>query len=185
LRENAEHWTNLYLTRLRKNPKSEFKWPRGSAAPIRKRLAEMTNLRCAFCDGGLRTSSPDTIEHFHPKHAGAFPELAFAWTNLFPCCCQCNETKGKKFQEQLLNPAADDYSFGRYFLCNHATGEIEISPLADSKDQERARITCELYGLNSPARMQARKEELKKWIALRDNGDFILDDFEYRFFLEP
>lgn len=184
LKEKAEHWTKLYLNRIRKNPGSEFKWPRNSAAPIRERLAEMTDLRCAFCDEGLRTSSPDTIEHFRPKHAVAFPELAFAWGNLFPCCCQCNETKGKRFEEGLLNPDAEDYWFDRYFLCNYDTGEIEVSPIAGKQDQERARITCELYGLNSPARMEARKQELRKWISCREGGDFILDDFDYRFFLE-
>ena len=142
----------------------------------------MTDKRCAFCDEGLR---PDTVEHFRPKHAGAFPELAFAWDNLFPCCCECNQAKGKRFEEGLLNPDAEDYAFNRYFLCNYETGEIEISSRADLEDQVRAEITCRLYGLNSPDRTEARKQELRKWIICRDNGDFTLDDFNYRFFLEP
>jgi hypothetical protein len=92
--------------------------------------------------------------------------------------------KRRKIRRKLLNPDAEDYTFYRYFLCNYETGEIEISPIADPKDQDRARITREFYGLNSPARMEARKQELRKWMDLKDN-DYILDDFDYRFFLEP
>lgn len=184
LQKNSSRWTKNYLNRIQKNSKANFTWPSNSAKPIRERLAEMTRLRCAFCDEGLLTSSPNTIEHFRPKHSGAFPELAYTWENLFPCCFQCQLNKRDQFDDRLLNPDADDYSFDRYYIFNSRTGEIEISPMANLIDQERARITCDFYGLNSTERQTARWNEFRKWEKCRDSGEFTLDDFNYRFFLE-
>jgi uncharacterized protein (TIGR02646 family) len=39
---------------------------------------------CAYCDGALRATSGETIDHFLPK--GEFPELWLSWHNLFPAC---------------------------------------------------------------------------------------------------
>jgi len=47
----------------------------------------MTQAHCAFCDGQIGAESRETVEHFRPK--GLFPELAYAWDNLFPCCDLC------------------------------------------------------------------------------------------------
>lgn len=184
LQQNGERWTAQYLNRIRENPKAKFDWPKGSSAPIRERLAEMTQLHCAFCDDGLLTSSPNTVEHFRPKHAKAFPELAFVWHNLFPCCCQCQQHKREQFDERLLNPDAEGYEFHRYFLADYRSGAINPSPRASAEDQERARITCELYGLNTQERKIARRREFEKWEECRHNERFTLDDFNFRFFLE-
>ena len=76
----------------------------------------MTQRHCAFCDGPLGIESRETVEHFRPK--SKFPELAFAWENLFPCCDVCQSHKGERFDLHLLKPDDDDYHFERYFVVN-------------------------------------------------------------------
>lgn len=178
LRDNAPTWTETYISKRRANPKARFNWPDGTCYQhTRKTLLDMTQQHCAFCDGPF-AESPKTIEHFRPK--SRFPELAFAWSNLFPCCYACQSSKQEKFNECLLKPDDEDYRFDRYFLVKYETGEIEVSPLLGPQERERAAITLEIYGLNTPERKNARVRELR-YFQLEENP--VIDDFNYRFFL--
>jgi len=173
LRENAARWTENYLERR------HFYWPKESYPSIREKLGEMTQTHCAFCDGPLGVESRETVEHFRPK--SQFPELAYTWDNLFPCCDVCQSSKREAFHELLLKPDAREYRFSRYFMVDYRTGAIEASAIADETGQQSARITVGLYGLNSPARKRARLRELEYY---RSKDNPVLDDYSYRFFLE-
>lgn len=67
-------------------------------------------------------------------------------------------------------------------MVNYRTGEIEVNPRASERDQQRARLTIEIYALNEHGRPQSRLLEAKKYRSLPQD-EYILDDFPYRFFL--
>ncbi len=180
LETNAAKWTEAFVTSRQKNPKHRFSWPKPDCyQSVRKRLSEMTQAHCAFCDGQIGTESRETVEHFRPK--SRFPGFAYQWDNLFPCCDMCQSQKLEQFDDGLLKPDDDDFAFMRYFVVNFKTGEIEPSPHADEQLQDRAKITIRMYGLNLPARNSARRREWERFC--RDPAPF-LDDYNYRFFLD-
>lgn len=85
LADNALAWTTAFVARRSKDPKASFSWNNQDCyAIVRETLFEPTGNRCAFCDGMTGSVSRQTVEHFKPKKT--FPELAFTWSNLFPCC---------------------------------------------------------------------------------------------------
>lgn len=179
LKDNFEKWTDDFVSARQRNPKHQFSWRKQDCyQAIRKRLSEMTQAHCAFCDGRIGTESRETVEHFRPK--SRFPSLAYQWENLFPCCDRCQSQKRELFEEGLLKPDDPEFAFTRYFVANYKTGEIKPSPHADQQAQYRAKITIRIYGLDLPERNKARKREWEQFY--RDPKPF-LDDYNYRFFL--
>ena len=164
-------------------------WPLSKACDreTRKRLFEASGDRCAFCDGLMKITSKATVEHFRPK--SKFPSLKAVWSNLFPCCDQCQSAKLEKFDEALLKPDEPSYRFLKYFVCNFRTGEIESDPNNAPDEQLRAAITIQIYGLNATARCNARRKERGHWLAeVSQSGQGSLehtnlDDWQFRFFL--
>jgi len=180
LENNSVKWTEAFVASRQQNPKHRFSWPKPDCyQAIRKQLSEMTQTHCAFCDGQIGTESRETVEHFRPK--SQFPGFAYQWDNLFPCCDMCQSQKREQFDDGLLKPDAADFAFMRYFVVNFKTGEIEPSPHADEQLQYQAKITIRIYGLNLPARNNARRREWERFC--RDPEPF-LDDYNYRFFLD-
>jgi len=180
LHSNAVKWTDDYIKNRANDPKYKFNW-RDNACyqAIRNALTHITQQHCAFCDGPIGSESRETVEHFKPK--SQFPELAFAWDNLFPCCDLCQSIKLEQFDEALLKPDALEYIFHDYFTVNYHTGEIEPSHHADATAQHRAKITLSMYGLNVPKRKTMR---LREWRFYSNESNPHIDDFNYRFFLE-
>lgn len=156
LKDNWEKWTKGYLVNLKKNPKHILNMQ--NSEPKKKaydeiidKLLEITKQHCAFCDSfplGNRTIKP-TIEHFKPKAKDKFPELAYEWGNLFPCCHYCQE-KGDKFDEKLLKPDTEGYDFYNYFEFDDSEWEIQPTkkPDVSDSDKERAKTTIDIYKLN-------------------------------------
>lgn len=141
--------------------------------------------RCAFCDGKLGVESRETVEHFRPKHAKGWPDLAYAWTNLFPACDVCQSAKRDQWDEALLKPDAADYTFDRYFCCNFLTGALDVLPEPLNGEVERALTTLRIFDLNRTARCNSRLREYRDWQRARRIGadPVELDDYNYRFFL--
>lgn len=176
----AGQWTQDYVAARTQNPTHRFKWRNTECyQAIRQSLLAMTQSHCAFCDEIVGTSSRETVEHFRPK--SQFPQLAYDWGSLFPCCDVCQAQKLEKFAEGLLKPDEDEFAFSRYFVVNYKTGEMAPSPQAEADARERAAITIQLYGLNLPARTKARKRE---WESYHRDPEPFLDDYNYRFFLD-
>lgn len=180
LHEGAPGWTEEYVVGRERNAAHPFSW-RSNACyrELRHHLAAMTQNHCAFCDGQIGVESRKTIEHFRPK--SRFPELAYAWDNLFPCCDLCQSSKREQFDPALLKPDAPDYAFASHFVVKYQTGEIEPSPHADDAARYRAEVSIRLYALNLPERTLARRRE---WEHYCRDPDACLDDYNYRFFLE-
>lgn len=151
---------------------------------------------CAYCDGALRETSVETIDHFFPKHA--FPWLALAWENLYPTCERCNEhEKGRQWSCHLIRPDVDLVAhkatsmeaFSRLFDFDPCTGRLRPALEATRKMRARVRLTLRILGLNNAERCHARK---RRWLALlnaskTNDEEFILEDAvngPYRFVAE-
>jgi uncharacterized protein (TIGR02646 family) len=188
LEHKEDDWTKGWVKRSAEGGK--FSWPQYDRKKLNAILVpllrEQTAGHCSFCDGyPVDATSPETIEHFRPKGKDLFPELAFAWDNLFYCCQRCQEEKREQFDEKLLKPDAEGFAFAKYFVCDFTTGEIKPSPRASEVDRERARITCELYGLNAHNRPTYRRQEVRKYLNAKKLGEDVrLEDYAYRDFLE-
>lgn len=120
--------------------------------------AEGEPLLCAYCDGELRATSPETIDHFIPeslaRRLGLF-ELGLSWANLYPACAECNSThKRDRWSVLLLRPDADPVE--DYFAFDALTGALYPSPEAPRLARARVRRTLRLVGLNTEVRYQAR-----------------------------
>ncbi|HRH90344.1 MAG TPA: hypothetical protein PLW01_00340 [Agitococcus sp.] len=179
--KKSAQWNADYVKKVQENPSYKFVWRdhKKCFSCAKEQLMSMTQHHCAFCDGALGVESRKTIEHFRPKES--FPQLAYTWDNLFPCCDVCQSEKLAQFDESLLKPDEQDYRFYDYFEVNFKTGEIHPISTVSQDNQHRADVTIKLYQLNKPERCKARLKELK---AFRPNDGDILDDFNYRFFLE-
>ena len=182
LKEKEEEWGKDWEVKYTETKRSsDFKWRRYKKKgedDLREALSEMTQAHCSFCDvspmGGVLDP---TIDHFKPKTL--FPLDAYKWENLFLSCRVCQK-RGNRFDEQLLKPDEDNYSFDNYFEINWDTGKLMPNRDACHEDQERARMTIKLFQLNIPGKPKDRLKELKAY-RKRENED--IDEFRYRFFL--
>jgi uncharacterized protein (TIGR02646 family) len=183
LNKNWKKWGADWATRYGTTQKSSsFQWrqfkKKGRKDLVRE-LAAMTRDHCSFCDAyPMGSRIPYTIEHFRPKTK--FPQEAYKWENLFLCCGLCQE-KGEEFDECLLKPDEDYYSFEKYFEIDWPTGELIPNVDASEEDQERARITIRLYRLNNNGKPEDRLEELEQFEQMNSPD---IDKFPYRFFIK-
>lgn len=161
LTEKWQKWGKL-ATNLKDNGK-KVRWYNYKSKPVNQHLTpllrEITNNHCSFCDGFPMQQMVEQIEHFKPK--SKFPELSHQWENLFLICAKCNETKGEEFNELLLKPDENDFSFGKYFKMNF-DGLLEPEINLTEIEKKRVEITIKLYGLNKYGRPDARIDELNK-----------------------
>ena len=143
-------------------------------------LKKQTQNHCSFCDAyPVAPPGQDNIEHFRPK--SQYPLEAFAWDNLYYCCNFCQGQKREKFDEKLLRPDAPGYRFDDYFRWDYTSGDLHPNPGAPLENRERARITIEMYGLNT-AHPQSRCDERDK-VAAMSNSAIQQDKHPYRNFL--
>jgi|JI10StandDraft_1071094.scaffolds.fasta_scaffold450907_2 uncharacterized protein (TIGR02646 family) len=159
LRERGALWTERWIAAPARRA---WRWPRygGTSAQhlVTEALRAMSAGHCAYCDGFPFTMSTEEVEHFRPK--ATFRALAFAWSNLFLSCSQCNAAKQRAeaagFDERLLKPDEPGYHFERYFIVDFATGALEPNPAASEADRSRAEYTVRAFGLNAPDRARQR-----------------------------
>ncbi len=59
------------------------------------RIAQMSSLKCAYCETPINASRSGQVEHFKPK--SLFPTLAYDWSNYFLGCGGCNGAKSDKW----------------------------------------------------------------------------------------
>ncbi|MBD8216288.1 hypothetical protein [Erwinia persicina] len=114
-------WTDRYMTAREVNAATAFSWySRACYQDVRTALLAMTQHHCAFCDGFVGTEGRETVEHFRPK--STYPQEAFLWRNLFPCCDVCQSAKLERYDNLLLKPDEENYQFEHFFICNYGTG---------------------------------------------------------------
>lgn len=147
----------------------EFRWPVVDRRPLNQHLMppleQMVEGHCAYCDGWpLDETGYASIDHFQPK--ATFPELAFAWDNLYHACQRCQQPphgKGSTWSADLLRPDAPGYSFERYFRYDVASGRLEPNPQASAADQRSAQVTIDTLGLNTGSRPCGRKRARREY----------------------
>lgn len=163
LQTHGVAWTERFVKRRRDDANAAFAWPQHEGVALNQRLlpslVAMTQHHCAYCDhfelgvDGARA----TIDHFRPKGDARFWHLAYAWSNLFPCCDLRQSAKAERFCELAVAPDDTRYTFVRFFVVRFATGCLEPNPGATPDDQERAREMIAWLGLNDHGRPEARR----------------------------
>ncbi|MCX6582019.1 MAG: TIGR02646 family protein [Candidatus Aminicenantes bacterium] len=178
-RQWGEEWAAKYAE-TRKS--SSFQWRRNENKghdDLVKKLSTMTQHHCSYCDASpMGPRIRCTIDHFKPKTR--FPKDAYKWENLFLCCGLCQE-RYDAFDERLLKPDRDSYSFEKYFDIDWVTGELKPNRDASPEDQESAIITIKLFRLNDNGKPDDRREELEVFEKLETRE---IDKFSYRFFIK-
>lgn len=197
LAEYGAAWSREFADKRAADPAYRFRWKQHDGQPVNRvllpPLREMTQAHCAYCDGfPLDDTGYETIDHFLPKTA--YPEHAYSWDNLYLACNCCQKEKEANFDghvkiapdatSELLRPDSPGYTFARYFLFDHKTGNIEPNPQASPEEQAKARLTIASLGLNSDGRPRSRVRHVEWFGKLAETGDEVLDDWPYRFVLE-
>jgi uncharacterized protein (TIGR02646 family) len=136
--------------------------------------AKEYGLRCAYCEVPIWQGGH--IEHFQRKNPLlGFPQLTFAWNNLFLACGSkehCGHYKDHQGGESynpadLIKPDQDD---PEQFLYFHSSGEVRprtgenISP----QDAFRASETIRVFGLDNAALVGARHRAVKSYRKMKD-----------------
>jgi uncharacterized protein (TIGR02646 family) len=146
--------------------------------------ANFVGVRCAYCEGQIRHEPH--IDHFRRKsrsHPNGYPELTFAWSNLFISCTSSdhcgrykdNGSGGSYEAEDLIKPdetEPDDYL---YF---HSKGEVRVRGNGagmTEADFRRAKETIRVFNLNSTKLVGARARAVANYL-VSDTGilDFLL-----------
>lgn len=155
LQDGCDEWTERWERRLLANRSASFSWNVECEPRVREALARDTGGNCAYCD--KRYPDPPEIEHFKPKRD--FPAFAYRWENLFHACGGCNRKKGTNYDDLLLRPDEDDFSFERYF---DVTVDFKLvpHPNATSDDKRRAEVTIRTMQLNRSPLVKARTEKV-------------------------
>ena len=158
--QNAARWTVAWRERRGAEPSARFVWPTvdGQRADqlIRPVLRLMTEDHCSYCDVFSVWEAGASVDHFRPK--SSFVEHAFEWPNLFVACAECQK-RLDRYDDRLLKPDDEDYTFDRYFIYDVESGRIEPNPQANEAEAARARITIELFKLNRVERCVLRRLE--------------------------
>jgi len=178
--ENWEQWGKDYQASGK-----EFTWRFGEKKKreLKNLLKNMTAYHCSYCDSFPigRRQIKDTIDHFRPKDI--FKLLAYLWENLFIACHYCQE-RNDDFDELLLKPDEADYSFDEYFAFDFTTFKIIPNPSKPIKNQERARITINLFRLNGIPADEGTEDDCtieRERIYEKYKNDPDIDCLPYRF----
>jgi uncharacterized protein (TIGR02646 family) len=140
-------------------------------AEIRRHLEQMQGRRCAYCEGPLDALGQH-IEHFRRKRR--FPQLTFAWANLYWSCDQtdsCGHYKdhgaGAYNVDDLIEPCADNPD---QFFRFRTDGTISVRSGLDPAQQRRAEETLRVFNLNPKwGRLRnMRKAALSTYVSLVD-----------------
>ena len=182
LKENCEQWGATWKERHDANAGAQFHWHKIDHEAVNHKLLPllMTQVQyhCSFCDHfPVNPPSNSTIEHFRPKTT--FPLDAYRWENLYYCCDAC-QRKGEDFDDALIRPDADTYSFDKYFRWDFTTGLLKVNEQASPAHQHCAQVTIELYRLNEGHPSLRLREQYLRARATQ----MPLDDFAYRDFVD-
>lgn len=138
---------------------------------LREALEALQDGCCAYCESA--TYGTGHIEHFRRKNKAHFPELMFAWDNLFLSCSavdHCGHYKdragGPYDPDELLKPDEHDPDDHFYF---HSSGEIRVRSSVDAVRLKRAIETIRVFGLDCGMLQAARRRAVEAY-QRRDPG---------------
>lgn len=132
---------------------------------------QIAGLRCAYCEGPIFKGGH--LEHFcrkNRRHPDGYPELTFAWDNLFLSCDSrehCGHFKDRPAAEpydahDLVKPDQDDPD-AFFFFCS--SGAVYVRDRAGMSDAHRYRAseTIRVFNLDCPTLRGARCKALKRY----------------------
>lgn len=188
LKSKWKTWGNSYTNNRRKNPAFIFQWATYQGNKVNTLLepflAALTDDHCSFCDNFPIRSKEDSIDHFKPKSRPTYYGLVCKWENLYYCCQNCQQYKREQFNQYLLRPDSEDFSFEKYFIYSYASHELEPHPSLTAAEKRKAKTTIDIFGLNDKGHIAARRISLERYEAKRNLGeDIVATDFAYRFTL--
>lgn len=126
---------------------------------------------CAYCDGRLRETSPETIDHFIPKKGpGLAWMLALTWSNLYPACSYCNTT-AKRTRGSCFLVRPDVEPVERWLTYDPDSGRIDPAPELERLQRARVRRTLHVLRLNMSTRREERKRLFRELRRAWNAGD--------------
>ena len=138
---------------------------RADKQQLRSALEALQDGCCAYCESA--TYGVGHIEHFRRKHRAHFPELMFAWENLFLSCDDldhCGHHKdraGSPYDPaDLVKPDQDDPDDHFYF---HSSGEVRVRSGIDVVRSRRATETIRVFHLDCGALKAARRRAVEAY----------------------
>ena len=148
----------------------------GDKRQVSECLERLQAKRCAYCECAL--FDDDHIEHFRRKNPAYFPQLTFAWDNLFLSCNSanhCGHYKDRRSADpydpnHLIKP--DNHDSG-YFLYFHSSGEVRVRSGLQGNDLHCAEETIRVFGLQHGGLNHARRQVLSRYWRENEN---LLDD---------
>lgn len=186
LKSKWKVWGNSYTTNRRNNPSFSFQWATYQGDKVNRLLepllAALTDDHCSYCDNFPIRSKEDSIDHFKPKSRPAYYGLVYKWENLYYCCQNCQQYKREQFNQYLLRPDSEDFSFDKYFIYSYASHKLEPHPALSVAEKRKAETTIEIFGLNDKGHIAARRISLERFEAKKNLGEeIVVSDFPYRF----
>lgn len=101
-------WKQLVL----RNPDSEHEWDKFSKTKLKKdtirKLEEMYEGCCCYCEAKLGDVSYPEIEHFRPKSKSEYKHLCYDYSNFHYCCRKCNLAKSDDYNDTMIDPVDDE-----------------------------------------------------------------------------
>lgn len=141
--ERQEKWT----ARWQAKHGQQWKWPKHQNKRLNELIVEAMRPwhyhKCAFCEG-----KPEHLEIEHFAAKTRYPELAFAWSNLFLVCSVCNQAKGNQEQMGCIKP--DEENPSDYLRVDPEQLQIVPQTNLAPAEMERSTRTIALYQLNRP-----------------------------------
>lgn len=147
---------------------------------LRSTLESMQAGCCAYCESP--TFDDGHIEHFRRKNKDHFPELMFAWSNLFLSCSSldhCGHYKDRRGSHydprDLVKPDDDDPNEYFYF---HSSGDVRVRSGLDVVKARRASETIRVFHLDCGSLQAERRRAIKSY--LRRDPDMLeaISEFE-------
>ncbi len=184
-----EQWGERYKNNRIRSYGFVFKWPTFQGKKINTllepALSNQTDGHCSFCDTYPDRGKEYSIDHFKPKSNPEYYNIVCQWENLYICCHNCQRSKVEQFNENILRPDSEEYSFEDYYIYNYSTHEIDIRPdISDSK-KIKALATREIFGFNHGENPKAREISFDRYRGKISLGETIeINDFPYRYAIE-
>ena len=130
---------------------------------LRAALEKLFHNKCAYCESHGMAGFPWDVEHYRPKgrvaedaaHPGYY-WLAYTWTNLYPSCVFCNQSRKDK-------PTFDDQTTGE------AAGKVDQFPL----EPPGSRVSNPLGDLTTEGRLllDPCHDQPEQHIGFKANGE--------------
>jgi hypothetical protein len=150
LTQKKAKWLAVFLASKKKRPAS------GQYAhkTVVETLAAMSNWRCFYCEQSLKDRTPE-VDHYVDLQIDS--SLAFAWTNLYLACKECNGKLRSILISQCLDPC--DASVDP---ADHLTFDDEL--IRPRNESACGANTIRKYKLDRPDLDYKRSKELKRFL---------------------